>query len=200
MYRKACAENLAIVIGTREARDEPLTTRVVSLLFSLVMRRLAIRNYPVGGFDCLLLSRRCYRELTARPEKSPFLQGQVLWLGHQVGYVPYHRRSRLAGRSKWTIGKKLAYLWDGLVGYSFAPIQAMTVLGFLSAAAALLYAVVVLVARLVYHSIPIGWAPLMIVILLVSGIQMMMLGVIGQYLRRTYDEARPRALYLVDEV
>jgi glycosyltransferase involved in cell wall biosynthesis len=200
MYHKAISEHLHIVIGTRETRDEPLATRAISYLFSLVMKKLALRNYPAGGFDCVLLSRRVYTELTKQPEKSPFIQGQVLWLGYPIGHIPYHRRARLEGRSKWTVAKKLAYLWDGLVGYSFAPIQMMSILGFLAAGAGFAYALAVLVARLVYHATPIGWAPLMIVLLFVSGVQMMMLGIIGQYLKRTLDETRPRPLFIIDEV
>jgi len=114
--------------------------------------------------------------------------------------VPYRRRARLEGRSRWSVGRKFAYLWDGLIGYSFAPIQAMSTIGILLAAAGILYAVVVLIARVFYHATPIGWAPLMIVILITSGVQMVMLSVIGQYLKRTYDEARPRPLFLIDEV
>jgi len=200
MYKKATSEHFDIVIGTRETRDEPLSTRLVSLTFSLVMRKLALRNYPAGGFDCILLSRRAYTELMKWPEKSPFLQGQVLWLGYPVGRVPYHRRARFEGKSKWTVAKKLGYLWDGLVGYSFAPIQIMSILGFIAAAAGFAYAVVVLVARLVYRATPVGWAPLMMVLLFVSGIQMIMLGIIGQYLKRTFDETRQRPLFIIDEV
>ena len=200
MFRKAAAERHHVVIGTRETRDEPFPTRAIGLAFSLVMRWLALRNYPVGGFDCLLLSRRCYTDISRRPEKSPFLQGLVLWMGYPVATVPYHRRARFEGKSRWGIGRKLAYLWNGLIGYSFAPIQAMSMLGIVSAAAGLLYAVVVLIARIFFRATPVGWAPLMVVILVTSGVQMMMLSIIGQYLKRTYDEARPRPLFLVDEV
>ena len=200
MFRKAETGRHHVVIGTRETRDEPFATRAIGRVFSLVMRRLALRNYPAGGFDCMLLSRRCYTDISQQPEKSPFLQGLVLWMGYPVATVPYHRRARFEGKSRWGIGRKLDYLWNGLIGYSFAPIQAMSLLGIVSAAAGLLYAVVVLIARVFFHATPIGWAPLMVVILVTSGVQMMMLSVIGQYLKRTYDEARPRPLFLVDEV
>jgi len=200
MFRKAAAERCHVVIGTRETRDEPFATRAIGLVFSLVMRWLALRNYPVGGFDCLLLSRRCYTDISRQPEKSPFLHGLVLWMGYPVATVPYHRRARFEGKSRWGISRKLAYLWNGLIGYSFAPIQAMSMLGIVSATAGLIYAGVVLIARVFFHATPIGWAPLMVVILVTSGVQMMMLSIIGQYLKRTYDEVRPRPLFLVDEV
>jgi dolichol-phosphate mannosyltransferase len=200
MYRKAATGKLHVVVGTRETRDEPLGTRLIGLVFSLAMRRLALRDYPVGGFDCMMLSRRCYDDVARQTEKAPFLQGLVLWMGYPLATVPYRRRARLEGKSRWKIGRKFAYLWDGLIGYSFAPIQAMSTLGIVSAAAGLLYAVVVLIARLFFHATPIGWAPLMIVILVTSGVQMMMLSVIGQYLKRTYDESRPRPLFMIDEV
>ena len=200
MFRKATAEKCHVVIGTRETRDEPFATRVIGLAFSLVMRWLALRNYPVGGFDCLLLSRRCYTDISRQPEKSPFLQGLVLWMGFPVATVPYHRRARFEGKSRWGVGRKMAYLWNGLIGYSFAPIQAMSMLGIVAAAAGLIYAIVVLIARIFFRATPVGWAPLMVVILVTSGVQMMMLSIIGQYLKRTYDEARPRPLFLVDEV
>jgi dolichol-phosphate mannosyltransferase len=200
MYRRAVSGGHHVVIGTRESRDEPLWTRAVGLAFSLLMRRLALRDYPPGGFDCLLLSRRCYTSVSRQSEKSPFLQGLVLWMGYPAATVPYRRRARLEGRSRWSVGRKFAYLWDGLIGYSWAPIQAMSAIGLLLAAVGILYAVVVLIARIFYHATPIGWAPLMFVILITSGVQMVMLSVIGQYLKRTYDEARPRPLFLIDEV
>ena len=200
MFEKARTEDLSVVIGTRESRNEALSTRVAGYTFSLVMRKLALPDYPVGGFDCLLMSRRCYEEVTRHPEKSPFIQGQVLWLGFPMGFVPYHRRARMAGRSRWGISRKLAYLWNGLVGYSFAPIHMMTLFGFAVAAVGFLYAIVVLAAKVFYDATPVGWAPLMVVILVFSGVQLMMLGVIGQYLRRTYDEARSRPVFLVEDV
>ena len=113
--------------------------------------------------------------------------------------LPHHRR-RAVGRSRWSFGKKVSYLMDGVMSYSFLPIRWLSMLGGGVALSGFVYAAVILVDRLVNGNPVTGWAPLMIVLLIVSGLQLLMLGMIGEYLWRTLAQARNREAYLVDRI
>ncbi len=121
----------------------------------------------------------------------------MLWLGYSVTLIPYERQRRKFGRSQWGLAKKLKYFIDGFLTTSYISIRFISLFGFIFAAAGFLYALVVIYARMFLSTPFIGWAPLMIVVLLIGGLLMIMLGIIGEYVWRIYDESRKRPLYLV---
>jgi dolichol-phosphate mannosyltransferase len=164
------------------------------------MRALAMKNWPAGGFDFLLVSRRVYRRLVERPERNASIFGQILWMGFSQTSVAYVRGKRHAGRSKWTLGKKVKLAIDSVVGFSYAPIRLISVMGGLLATLGLLYAGLTVARRLLFADIITGWASLMCVILVMGGMQMLMLGVTGEYLWRALDEVRGRPAFLISEV
>ncbi|MFA5410234.1 MAG: glycosyltransferase, partial [Candidatus Omnitrophota bacterium] len=133
-------------------------------------------------------------------EANPFLQGQILWTGYKIKFLPYKRKKREIGESKWTFSKKVTYLIDGVMGYSYLPLRMMSFIGMIVAFAGFLYAIVVLIARIIGNIPAKGWAPLMIVILVLSGIQMLMLGIIGEYLWRTLNQVRRRQNYIIEKI
>jgi dolichol-phosphate mannosyltransferase len=185
-----------VVICHREKRHDGLLPRLGSRLFYGLIH-LINAQMPVGGFDYLLLSRTAVGELNKIDERNRFLQGDVLWLGLPTRFLPYERRPRQTGRSQWTSTKKIKYFLDGLLSTSYWPIRAMMLLGLLTGLLGMLYAVVIVYARLVHLTPFQGWAPLMIVTLVLGGMNMLMLGIIGEYIWRTYDEARGRASFVV---
>ncbi len=194
------AEGFQIVVSARSGRDESAYRSLTSKLFYKLMQMLAFPNMPLGGFDYILMSQRALQIYLRNADAQPFVQGQVLWMGFKVKIIEYFRRARTAGRSRWTFGKKLSYLLDGVLSFSFVPIRWMSWLGFCTALLGFLYAGVVLAGRLIYGNPVQGWAPLMIVVLVLGGMQMLMLGVIGEYLWRTLAQARDRDLFVVDHV
>jgi dolichol-phosphate mannosyltransferase len=164
------------------------------------MRRLSFPNMPTGGFDFFLLGRRPLHAVLRNQEAHAFLQGQILWTGYPVTFLRYTRRARKVGKSRWSFGKKLTYLLDGVMSYSFLPIRLMSAAGGIVAISGFLYAVVIFLDRLFWGNPVQGWAPLMIMLLIVSGLQLLMLGIIGEYLWRTLAQTRRREPYLIDSI
>jgi dolichol-phosphate mannosyltransferase len=185
-----------VVICHREKRHDGWLSRAGSRLFYGLIHMIN-PQMPTGGFDYLLLSRTAVAELNKIDERNRFLQGDVLWLGLKTRFLPYERRARPQGRSQWTTTKKIKYFLDGLLSTSYWPIRAMMLLGLFTGLTGLVYAVVVVYARLVHLAPFQGWAPLMVVTLVLGGMNMLMLGIIGEYIWRTYDEARGRASFVV---
>jgi dolichol-phosphate mannosyltransferase len=200
MLRTHFEEGYEIVVYTREGRDESRYRILTSRIFYSLMRRLSFPNMPAGGFDFVLVGRKALEVLLRNQETHPFFQGQVLWLGFRTKFLGYRRRQREAGQSRWTFARKLTYLIDGVLSYSFFPIRAMSLLGIAFALLGFLYAVVVFVTRLFFQTPMKGWAPLMIVVLMIGGFQMLMLGVIGEYVWRTLAQVRSRDPYVIEAV
>lgn len=189
-----------IVLAIRTQREDGFIARVTSRAFYRLMRRYAVPNMPEGGFDFFLIDRRVIDLVNAVEEKNTFLQGQILWTGFQPDLIPYVRRRREIGRSRWTFSMKLKYFVDGFATYTVVPIRLITLVGLAVSLLSFAYAALIFVLKL-FWSIPIeGWAPLMIVILTLSGLNLLVLGVIGEYLWRNYHETRRLPSFVVDTV
>lgn len=188
------------VLAVRSDREESLGQKAFSNLYYALLRRFAIPNYPPGGFDFMLVDRQVVDELNAIHEKNTNLMSLVFWLGHRPVLIPYVRRKRTKGRSRWTLSKKIKLFIDSFVAFSYLPIRAVSLLGLLFALGAFVYGLVVLYARLSQDIEVRGWTALMVVLTFTSGVQMMLLGLLGEYLWRTLDESRRRPLYVVDRV
>ncbi len=193
-------EHYEVVICHRDERDESFFRKFTSQIFYSLVRRLSFSNMPEGGFDYFLLGRRAVQVLLRNAESHAFLQGQILWMGFSIKYLSYHRKKREIGKSRWTLGKKFSYLLDGILGYSFMPIRVMSVAGAVIATSGFLYALFIIANRVFWGSNIQGWAALMVVGLVLGGIQLIMLGVIGEYMWRTLAQARKRDAYVIDEI
>lgn len=193
-------DNYEVVVCTRESRDEAYLKRKTSRMFYGIIKRLSFTNMPIGGFDFVLISNKVKTIILDRPESNPFWQGQVLWPGYSVKFIPYQRRKREIGRSRWTFSRKVKYLIDGVMSYSYFPLRLISITGILVALGGFIYAAIIFFARLFGNIRITGWAPLMIVVLMLSGIQMLMLGVIGEYLWRTLDQVRNRPPYIIEKI
>jgi dolichol-phosphate mannosyltransferase len=200
MLRAFFEEDYEIVICARAGRDESIYRSLTSRLFYYLMRRLIFKNMPLGGFDVWLMGRRALQAFMRNSDAHPLLQGRVLWLGFKTKFLSYRRRERLAGTSRWTIGNKFTVLLDGIMAYSFAPIRIMSLAGCVFSFLGFVYAALILFDSLLLGNPVKGWAPLMIVVLVIGGFQMIMLGVIGEYLWRTLAQVRGRDAYLIDAV
>ena len=134
------------------------------------------------------------RKLSSR---NRFLQGDILWLGFETKFIPYERKQRTTGKSQWKRSKKIKYLMDGVLSTSYWPIRLISWIGILAAFGGFAYALLIVYMRIVHETPFIGWAPIMILILVIGGLIMIMLGIIGEYLWRIYDEVRDRRGYIV---
>ncbi len=189
-----------VVICTRADREENAYRIWTSRLFYATMRKLCFKDMPTGGFDCFLLGPAALDAFRQEQELQPFLQGQILRLGFSRSFISYTRLKREFGSSRWSLGKKVAYFFDGLMNYSFFPIRAVSYLGIALAMLGLAYAGVVLLAKLLVGNPIKGWAPLMIVVLVLGGAQMLTLGVFGEYLWRILVQVQRRNPFLIEQV
>jgi glycosyltransferase involved in cell wall biosynthesis len=193
-------ENYDVVICHREDREESYYRKITSKLFYSIIRNMSFPNMPQGGFDCHLLSRRALTTLLDNREAHPFLQGQILYMGYPMKMISYTRLNRKVGKSRWTFRKKYTYMMDGIIGYSFTPIRLMTLIGFLTVISGIIFAISVLFAKLRWGNPAEGWAAVMIAVLILGGIQMLMMGINGEYQWRTLDQVRNRHPYVIKTI
>lgn len=193
-------EKYEMVICYRISRDEPFLRRLTSKIFYKIIKKLSFPNMPVGGFDFVLISSKVKDYILDNLEANSFLQGQILWGGHTAKFIPYKREIRKIGESKWGFGKKIKYLIDGVASYSYFPLRAMSITGIIVSLFGFLYAITIVLFKL-FGKIPVkGWTPIMVIVLVLSGIQMLMLGIVGEYLWRALDQIRGRSLYIIDKI
>jgi len=193
-------EGYEVVICTRSGRDESIYRIMTSKIFYALMRKLTFPNMPQGGFDFTLMGRRALQVFLRNIDASLFFQGQILWMGYKTKFIEYRRRERAAGVSRWTFAKKLTYLIDGVMAFSFTPIRFASIAGGILALLGFLYALIVLSSFFLYGNPVKGWAPIIIVVLVIGGFQLLMQGIIGEYTWRTLAQARNREMYVIDEI
>jgi glycosyltransferase involved in cell wall biosynthesis len=195
-------EGHKVVLAARETRDDGLLNNLMSDTFYAVFRRFAIKSMPKRGFDFFLLDRQVCDLINNIQENNVYLMGLIVWLGFTPKIITYHRRKREKryGRSMWTFARKIKYFIDSFVAFTYFPVRATSIIGLIFSVIGLLYALVIVFLRLIKY-VPIeGWASLMVVVLVVSGIQMMMIGILGEYLWRNLDETRKRPRFIIDRV
>jgi len=195
-------EGHKVVIAARRDRSDPFPSSLLADIFYRLFRRFAIRSMPQRGFDFFLIDRRVCALITEIQENNAYLMGLILWLGFEPMVIPYSRQARpeTYGRSMWSLGRKVKYFVDSFVAFSHAPVRIASLLGILFSGIGLLYAALVIYARLALDVPSEGWASLMIVILIASGMQMLLLGIIGEYMWRNLDETRRRPRYIIDTI
>lgn len=198
MLDEHLTNGIEIVICTREEREESWFRKMSSQFFYKTMQSLIFSNMPTGGFDFILVSRKAINAFSNNFEANNFWQGQILWTGYSIKFISYKRLKRAIGTSRWTFSKKMKYLLDGVMAYSYFPLRFMAVLGLIIFLLGILYAVIIIIQYFL-GDVPFkGWAPIMILVLVLSGIQMLMLGIIGEYLWRTLDQVRGRPSFVIE--
>jgi dolichol-phosphate mannosyltransferase len=187
-----------IVICYRTDREDSLPAKLTSALFYRFMK-IANPKMPKGGFDFVLLDRKPLDVFSAIDERNRFFQGDILWMGFNIKFIPYKRLKRTIGKSQWSFSKKLKYFIDGSLNTSYIPIRFMSMMGISIALLGFIYAIIVAYTRFI-DKVPFkGYAPIVILLLIIGGLIMIMLGIIGEYLWRVYDETRKRPLYVIRE-
>ena len=164
--------------------------------FYTLFGALARVELPANAGDFRLLDRRALDALLAMRERHRFLRGMTVWVGFTQAAVPYSRDARHAGETKYTLARMVRFSADAILSFSDRPLQLATLLGFLISTLALLAIPVVIVLRVLGHYLP-GFGTITIVVLLLGGIQLISIGIIGEYVGRIYDEVKGRPLYLV---
>ncbi|SHL53772.1 glycosyltransferase family 2 protein [Hymenobacter psychrotolerans] len=189
-----------LVIGNRQDREETGLSKTLAQTFHWLMKHLALRNIPDGGFDFVFFDRQVRDDIVRMKERNSNIFYLMVWLGYEYVNIPYVRRKREIGKSRWTLQKKVKLLIDSLLSFSYFPIRAISVTGIVLGTIALLYGLYVIGLKILAPEGPEGWTALMVVVLFVSAFQMIALGVIGEYVWRGMDAARNRPLYVVKTV
>jgi polyisoprenyl-phosphate glycosyltransferase len=189
-----------LVVATRESRRDGSLNKFMSHVFYRLMRKFAIPNMPVGGYDFFLIDRSIVGLLLQMDERNLFLQGQILWMGHSPKLIMYERRKRELGKSQWSLSRKIKYFIDGFVAYSFFPIRLVSAVGIAMFFLGIILSVIIAIQTVVFGTKSVGWSSIMVAMLMLNGLQMMMIGVIGEYLWRNFDETRKRPLYLIENI
>jgi len=189
-----------VVLAVRKERDEGAVKKFFANLYYTIIRKTVDKSMPVGGFDCYLLDRQVIKVIELLDEKNSALTLQVLWAGFKTDKIYFHRKDREIGKSRYTLAKKVKLAMDSMMSFSYFPIKFMSGVGAIFALISFIWIIEVIIERFV-TGIPVqGWATLMCLILFSTGLILLMLGVLGEYLWRTLDASRNRPVFLVDEV
>jgi len=189
-----------IVWAVREEREGVSKIDLfLSNLFYRLLNLLGEVNLPPLGSDFALLDRKAVSALLQSAGSHPSIAGEIARLGFSSAQISYTKEKRAAGSSKWTLKKKLAAFADAFVSFSYAPLRAMSYLGMLFSLLGFSYALLVAVLRLMTRTPVQGWSSLIVVVLVLGGVQMMMLGILGEYLWRTLEAARQRPVYFLED-
>ncbi len=187
------------VHGTRLQREgEGWLKRATAHAFYRVIGRLSKTPIPADTGDFRLLSPRALASLKQLRERRRFMKGLFGWVGFNTVAIPYQRQARMAGRSKFNLWKLWNFALEGITSFSTAPLRLATYVGLFTAAIAFLYAVFIIIKALCFGDRVAGYPSMMAVILFLGGVQLVALGLIGEYLGRLYEEVKQRPLYLVD--
>lgn len=187
-----------VVYAVRSERQgEGILKRGTAALFYRLLRRLSKVEIPPDTGDFRLMSRRAVESLRTLRERHRFVRGLSSWIGFRQTAVPFVRDARYAGKTKYPFKKMVKFAFDGITSFSFAPLQFATYLGFGASAVSFCYILYAIGIKLFTDKSIAGWASLIVAVLFIGGVQLITLGIIGEYIGRIYEEIKQRPLYIV---
>lgn len=193
-------EGYDVVFGKRiERKGESWFKKMTASMFYRLLRSMTSVNIPVDTGDFRLMDRKVCDALTAMRERSRFIRGMVSWAGFKQTSVDYVRDERFAGETKYPLRKMIRLSLDAMTSFSTRPLKIASILGFVLSAIGFIYLFIVLYQRFFTDTTTQGWTSLIAISLLFHGITLSLLGVLGEYIGRTYEEAKRRPLYLVSD-
>jgi glycosyltransferase involved in cell wall biosynthesis len=190
-------EGFHVVWGVRETRDDPWAKKTFASLFYALIRRIALPDYPRQGMDFGLLDRKVVEAFNSFQEANRIVPTLLVWAGFRQTQIPYHRSARRAGKTKWSFGKRIKAAIDIIVSFSYLPIRFMSYLGLMISVLSFAYALYLVVRKIFFDLGGPGWASTMVAVLFLGGLQLTMLGVLGEYIWRTTEQVRGRPLYII---
>jgi dolichol-phosphate mannosyltransferase len=179
------------------SKGASLLKRLSSNAFYALFNKLSDTKIPPGAADFVCLSRRAYRQLRGMREQHRMLRAMIAWLGFPRVSVPYHAPLRVAGQSKYTLRKMVALALDGVFAFSTRPIRFGIRAGLAIASLGLVYLVYVLLMSTIYGATVRGWASILVTLLVLGGFQICMIGLVGEYVARSFEQGKGRPLYVL---
>lgn len=190
-------EGFAVVWGVKATADAPLFAKVTSHVFFGLYRWLGGLDRLPSDFGWYMVDRSVIQALRLFPERNRWIAGLIAWLGFPQAQIPCHFSARQHGRSKWSLPKRLRMAVDAFVGFSYAPIRSVSLIGFFLSFLSFVYGLVVSVLAITQKVEVQGWPTMMVTLLFLSGVQLLVTGMIGEYIWRTLDESRRRPAFVV---
>lgn len=188
-----------VVYAVRKRRREGALKKTAYAAFYRILRRISSVEIPLDAGDFSLMDARVVALLRSLPERNRFVRGLRSWVGFRQAELEYDRPARHAGEPKYRTRQLVKLALDGFFAFSTLPLQIATYLGFLAAGLGFLYLLYALLTRILYDN-PVGWTSLAAIVLFLGGTQLIILGILGEYLGRVYEEVKQRPLYVLDEV
>jgi dolichol-phosphate mannosyltransferase len=193
-------ERADVVFGVRDKRDaETVFKKLTAALFYRIFRFITELDMPADAGDFRLMSRRAVTALRAMPESRPFLRGMVTWIGFKQVAFRYHRHGRLAGKTGYSLRRMVRFALDAITGYSMAPLHLATTLSMMCLPMAALLLIYIAFSWLIGRTVD-GWTSMMTVLVFFGSVQLLVLGILGEYVGRLVMESKRRPLYIVDSV
>ncbi|HEY6199471.1 MAG TPA: glycosyltransferase family 2 protein [Candidatus Binatia bacterium] len=188
-----------VVYATRLSREgESRLKKATAYVFYRVINQISRVKIPADTGDYRLLSRRAVDALLKLREQHRFMKGLFTWIGYPQKGVPYRRDSRYAGETKWNYWRLWNFALEGVTSFTIGPLKIATYLGLATAVAAFVYAGIIIAKTLLYGEPVAGYPSLMVVILFLGGVQLITVGIMGEYIGRMFDESKQRPLYFVN--
>lgn len=199
MYRKYL-EGYKVVYAKRiQRKGETVFKKVTARTFYKLLKRITSFSIPVDTGDFRLISREVADHLIRMNESSKFLRGQIAWLGFKQTGIEFERQERKAGKTKYTFRKMMRLALDGITSFSNFPLQIATFLGFIFSLVAFLIILYALFSKFILHQVVTGWTSLMISSMFLGGVQLLCIGIIGEYISRISNDVKKRPPFIVEE-
>lgn len=197
---KEAAAGMDIIWAHRAATQNSLAERIFSKWYALLMKKYVNRRYPDKGFDVVLFNRKVAESINNNIEANSSIFLQILNLGFRQGHVEYQKVARKAGKSKWTLGKKIKLLIDSFVAFSFVPIRFVSMVGIIFFILGIGWTLFIIARKLIFNDLTSGWPALVSILMIGFGITNISLGIIAEYLWRTLDASRKRPVFIIDAI
>ena len=189
-----------ITVGVRKENEISILEKLFSRFYAVMMRKFAVPNFPNLGIETLMINRKVINLLNSNIEGNSSFVLQILSFGFKSRFVFIDKKSRKIGKSKWTLSKKIKLFIDSFVAFSYAPIRLVTIIGFFLFFLGFIFTIYLILRKIVYNDLVSGWTMLISILTIGFGITNISLGIIAEYLWRTFDSSRKRPVFIVDEI
>jgi polyisoprenyl-phosphate glycosyltransferase len=190
-------EGYEVVYGIRNKRKENIAKKISYTIYYRLLKKFSVIKMPLDAGDFCLISKKVVAQLNQMPEESRYLRGMRSWVGFKQVGLHYERAARLSGKSKYSVGNLFKLAFNGLFNFSELPIRLIGIVGLLAIIPSLIYLLITLYKKLVFGTVPEGFTALIFAIVLFSGVQLLSLGIIGEYVLRIFFQVKQRPLFIV---
>jgi dolichol-phosphate mannosyltransferase len=186
-----------VVYGVRKKRKEGFMKKAAYFLFYRLLKKISDHPIPLDSGDFCMINKKALKVLTKMREENRFLRGMRSWVGFRQIGLEYDRDKRAAGESKYSISQLFKLAHDGIFNFSVFPVKILTYMGVICLSASVIYFISTIIRKIVFDDVPLGFTATLFMIILFGGVQLISLGIIGEYVQRTFFQVKDRPLYII---